>query len=779
MASWMSTKQCAYLSLILILVPSILLGQGGEMAILKVTLNQEEKGEFLVFITEDGDYLIKTEDLTKMGLSEARGKISTIEREEFLSLRSIEGVKFEFDEKKLALSIHAEPHLFGKRVLSMRYPKKTEKIYYPKDTAGFLNYNLTYYAGDQFKYEQTQLANQLGFRKGDFLFLTDSSYSQRKGEGAKFVRLMSHLTYDRREDLLRGVLGDSFATSGDLGSTLNIGGISFSKNYLIDPYFIRYPEISFSGLLSLPSEVEIYRDGVLIRKERISPGEMILKDIPTYVGRGLIEVVLRDPFGREQRILQPYYFTDRLLKKGLQEFSYHLGFQRKNFGLKSNDYEDLTFLGYHRYGLTDSLTLGGRGEATENLLNLGLSSTLLLPMRMGVLDASIAWSTTDGRRDGLAGMVNYLYQGRNLSLSLLLRGFTKEYFNVSLLNTTERTKYEITTGAGYHTSWLGSFAVGFSQVNKYQGVDTKSVLASYSRRLIGPSTFSATFKRDLESHQSEFLLSFHYHFKNLVTVSGSHQRTNGTYNERVQVIKNLPLGEGFGGRASIDRYHGKIDEYYDYNLLLQYNARYGQYGGEFLSSNHQERYSLMTAGGISFIKDTLSFSRSIQDSFAVVKVGELKGVRVYLSGQEIGKTDSRGKVLIPNLGSYYDSQISINDKDIPMDYTLSEVIKYVNPPFRSGSFIEFKAVKFQAFTGMLKLRKEGEVKPLEYVEFKIILDGKELALPTGKGGEFYFENVNPGKYRGELIYMDKKYVFDIIIPKSEEMIVELGEIICE
>lgn len=125
----MSTKQCAYLSLILILAPSILLGQAGEMAILKVTLNQEEKGEFFVYVTGDGDYLIKTEDLVKMGLSEARGKTFIIEKEEFISLRSIEGVKFEFDEKKLALLINADPQLFGKRVLSMRFPKKTEKIF--------------------------------------------------------------------------------------------------------------------------------------------------------------------------------------------------------------------------------------------------------------------------------------------------------------------------------------------------------------------------------------------------------------------------------------------------------------------------------------------------------------------------------------------------------------------------------------------------------------------------------------------------------------------------
>lgn len=774
----MFKKQCVYLSLVLILIPSTLLSQGGQMAILKVTLNHEEKGEFFIYLTEDGDYLIKTEDLKKMGLLEAKGKTSLIEEEEFISLRSIQGVRVEFDEKRLALIIHAEPSLFGKKVFSMRYPKYP-KIYYPKDTAGFLNYNLTYYGVDRFKYEQTQLANQLGFRRGDFLFLTDSSYSQRKGERAKFVRLMSHITYDRREDLLRAVLGDSFGTSGDLGSTINIGGISFSKNYLIDPYFIKYPEVNFSGLVSLPSEVEIYRDGILIQKGRISPGEVFLKDIPTYVGSGMIEVVLRDPFGREQRVFQPYYFTDRLLKKGLQEFSYHLGFQRKHFGIESNQYEDLTFLGYHRYGLYDSLTAGARGEASEKVINLGFSSTLLLPLRMGVLDASVAWSVTKGRNYGLGGMVNYLYQGRNLSLHLLLRGFTKDYSNVSLLRTKERIKFEIDAGAGYHSQWLGSFSIGFSQIKTYQGIDKKNVFAGYARKFIGPSTLSVTFKRDLETHQDEFLLSFNYHFKHGIAASVGHQRINGTYNERVQVIKNLPVGEGFGGRVSLDLYHGKTNENYGSTLQMQYNARYGQYGGEFIRLNHQERYSLMASGGLSFIKDSLNFSRPIQDSYAVVKVGDLKGVRVFLNSQEVGKTDSSGKVLIPNLGSYYDSQISINDKDVPMDYILKEVVKYLNPPLRSGSYIEFPAKKFQAFYGILKLRKEEEIRPLEYIEFKLFMDGEALTLPTGKGGEFYFENVKPGIYKGELIYLDKKYVFDIIVPKSEEIIVDLGEVICK
>ena len=105
-------------------------------------------------------------------------------------------------------------------------------------------------------------------------------------------------------------------------------------------------------------------------------------------------------------------------------------------------------------------------------------------------------------------------------------------------------------------------------------------------------------------------------------------------------------------------------------------------------------------GGLTFVKDSLNFSRPLQDSFALAKVGDLIGVRVYLNNQEIGRTGNSGKVLIPDLGSYYENQISINDKDIPIEYTLAEVMKYVSPPFRSGSYVEVGATKVQDFKGI-------------------------------------------------------------------------------
>ncbi len=774
----MSIRRCAYLSLFLFLfnISSLHLAEGGQMAILRVVLNQEEKGEFVVNVT-DGDFLVRMEDLKKMGFSEIRGKVLAVEGEEFVSLRSMEGVRTVFDERKLALELTVDPRLLEKKVLTLRYPRQA-KVYYPKDMAAFFNYNLAYFARDSFTYDSTVLTDQLGFRAGDFLFLSDSSYGQRKGEGGKFVRLMSNVTYDRREDLRRIVFGDFFASSGELGSTLNMGGISFSKQYNINPYFIKYPEIGFSGLAALPSELEVYRDGALIRKERVAPGGFDLKDIPTYVGAGLAEVVLKDPFGREQRIPLPYYFTDTLLKKGLHEYSYNIGFLREDFGVVSNRYSDFAFLGFHRYGMSDSLTAGMGAEASRRVYNLGLSSTFSVPRQLGVINASVAWSDSKGRRDGIGGSVGYLYQGQNLSFNLLLRSFTRDYSNISTETAQDRTKYEASVGAGYFSSTLGSLSLGFDATKKYSGPDTKSLLASYSRKITGRSNVIASLKRDIENHISEFNISIHYYFNHGITASSGYQRTDGNSSERIQVTKSLPLGEGVGGRASFEANQTESRNFNNYDLQLLYNAKYGQYGAEFISTDRAETYSFSAAGGLTFVKDSLSFSRPIQDSFSLAKVGDLKGVRVYLNNQEIGRTGNSGKILIPNLGSYYENQISINDKDIPIEYMLSEVMKYVSPPFRSGAYMEFGATKIQGFTGTLKAKVGQDIKSLEYIEFKLMVEGKELLSPTGKGGEFYLENIKPGKYRGELKYLGKDFSFDIIIPKSEEIIVDLGEIIC-
>jgi hypothetical protein len=77
----MLIRQCAYLSLFLLIsnISYLHLAEGGQTAILKIVLNQEEKGEFFVNLADDGDFLVRTEDLKKMGFSEIRGQVSVLE----------------------------------------------------------------------------------------------------------------------------------------------------------------------------------------------------------------------------------------------------------------------------------------------------------------------------------------------------------------------------------------------------------------------------------------------------------------------------------------------------------------------------------------------------------------------------------------------------------------------------------------------------------------------------------------------------------------------------
>jgi len=217
---------------------------------------------------------------------------------------------------------------------------------------------------------------------------------------------------------------------------------------------------------------------------------------------------------------------------------------------------------------------------------------------------------------------------------------------------------------------------------------------------------------------------------------------------------------------------------------VQYNAKRGIVAAETKidfdrEGRTHEAYRLSAAGSIAYVGGTIGLSRPIIDSFGLVKVGDLKDVAVFHNNEEIGRTNASGKVFVPNLSAYYDNQITINDKDIPMDYTISGVMKFVSPPLRSGSFIAFDIMKFQAITGMLKVKIKGETKPAEFYEVSMLVDGQEIIFPTGKGGEFYFENIKPGRYKTVLKYVGKECIFAMIIPESTDMIIDLKEVICE
>jgi outer membrane usher protein FimD/PapC/outer membrane protein OmpA-like peptidoglycan-associated protein len=774
-----------------------------EQIIVSLTLNLQKKGDFFVYLREGGDFLVRTADLQEAGFRKLPGEWIEIDGESHVSLDSLEGVEYRFDEAALTLELTSPPELLPKATIDLSPARRLGTIY-PRDNSIFLNYGIDYSAGgeDDFVFEGLTVSNELGLRHRDLLLLTDTLYTESPDD-SRFVRLNTSLTWDDRQTLRRIIGGDFFASSGDLGGRVQMGGLSFSKLYRIDPYFIRYPLFDFSGLVSLPSDVELYVDGVRVRSERFAPGEFELRNFQGISGAQTIEIVVRDALGRERRIVSPVYFTDQLLRRGLHEYSYNMGLLRRDFGQESNNYSDLAFSAFHRYGLTDALNVGFRAEAGDGLANMGIES-VMKAKRLGLLRLEGAGSH-DGDDSGAAGFFSYEYYNRRFRGRLALQGFSEGYRILGDTGNTAGRKLNFLAGLGYATEQLGSFGVDFARSERHQGPERETLTFSWSRRLWKRTYINATFRQLRENETThEGRVNLTWYLGRDYSVSATSSREGDAGIQVIEARRNTPIGEGTGWNVRGERSEQGGAETYQLNSVAQHNARQAILRGDFSLGRSEtttsEDLRLSLAGALVHIGDTFALTRPVTDSFALVSVGDAEGVGVYVNGQTSGHTDRRGKVIVPDLSSYYENQVSIEDKDIPMDFLMSKVRLFLSPPLRSGSCINFPLQKYQAFTGNLNVEGEKGLEPLAYAELDIETPTGPVTFWTGGEGEFYLDSqeaafdlaahqgcealaektesfLPPGVYPLSVRQEDWKFSSEITIPPVADPFAELGEIV--
>jgi outer membrane usher protein FimD/PapC len=749
----------------------------------KILLNGQDMGDYLARRQDDGDFLLREQDLKSVGLLLPDGAATVIDGQQYRPLRSLPGMQFAFNEKTLMLELTAAPVLLPKQIFDFQ-PKRSPGVYFPKETGGFLNYGIAYTAGNSFAFESLQVANELGVRWSNYLFFSSSSYTHQPSED-RFVRQMTNVTYDTRPTMQRAILGDFLVpTSGAFGSGLLLGGISFSKVYRIDPYFLYYPTARVSGDVSLPSSAEVYLDGIRIRTEKISPGDYDFRNIRDFNGRKDVTVIIRDPFGREERITQPYYFTDTILREGLHEYSYNLGFRREDFGEESNRYGPLAFSAFHNYGASDSLTVGARAEGDKEFANLGPQASYRAT-RAGQFTVTLAGSVAKGGGAGGAAAFSHEYQDRRLATWLLFVGQSIDFATFGGGNPSDRLRYLAGAGASYGTASTGFLSLDYAVRGRQEGPDLRVASARYTKNILASLNLQLSFTdaRERESVNTWFAGMTYYPWTD-TSLSASYRRAEDTNIYTVQAQKNQPVGEGWGYRVTAAKTDAPAASVTSVNPFVQYNAKRGivsaEYSGDFPDSGKsRESYRLSAAGGIAYVGGAFGLSRPVTDSFGLVTVDNVAGVRVYQNNQEIGRTDARGRVFLPTMGSYVENQISIADKDVPMDYSLAEVSRLVSPPLRSGSVIRFDARKYRAVTGKLGVKVDGKIRPVEYHEIRTMVSGKELSFPTGKGGEFYLENLQAGTYEAAFEFEGRKCAVPLKVPESEEAIIDLGGIACE
>jgi outer membrane usher protein len=234
----------------------------------------------------------------------------------------------------------------------------------------------------------------------------------------------------------------------------------------------------------------------------------------------------------------------------------------------------------------------------------------------------------------------------------------------------------------------------------------------------------------------------------------------------------LPVGTGYGYQL---RAEGGPTA--SVNGVGRYQGAHGRYEVRQETFGSESTTTLSAMGAIVGIGGGLFATRPVEESFALVRVPGVQGVRTFASNQEIGKTGRSGDLLVPDLQAYYGNTLSIADGDIPLEYGVSDVGMTLAPPYRGGAVAQFDVQRVQHVLGKVVIA--GDEKPHVYGEMTAYgANGRSYGSPVGTDGSFYFENLPTGTYVGVVERAGSQCVVTLEVPASKDIVLKLGTVRC-
>lgn len=763
-------------------------------AILAVSVNGVAKGDLLAVVMPT-DLLLRLSDLPSLGVTGLTPRVVAVAGVSYVSLRSLApDLSYTLDQARSALTITVSPtHLQGTAIDFGPVLLPDDAVTPVSDTTGFVNYALGWERG----LGLTAAAEVgLGFGQNSF----NSTFSFQSG---RLTRGLTALALNHPESVSRWVIGDIYTDTGTLGSTAILGGVTYQRQYSLNPFALYQPAVGLQGLVQSPATLDVYVNGRLLRSQPVAPGPLQLQNIPALTGRGTVEAVVRDAFGRRQDLAASIYKPAVGLRQGATDFSYTLGFQRPRLNDSlSGQYTSLALSARQAVGLSDSLTLGARLEATPNLVSGGLSLLWSLPGAWGQVVGSVGLSESSGW-SGTALALGYNYTSPSLTFDLQAQWLSNHYSTLGLAATDDR----------------GVFAL-----------NAALAVPVAPRVLLRPS-YSRVTQRDGSTRQSLGLSLNASIGRNTVFLTASHDTLDGATDNRLSVNLILPLGreiamlqvsdsgsQGAGASLSLDRplspqYQGSdlgyhLEQGVGANQLTRVAAQYQTPVG--IASVDYSRLRGSTegrvgfAGGLAFVGGKTIPTRPLYGSFALAQA-TVPGVRVLLNHQVVGRTGADGTLFVPNLVPSVPNRLALETTDIPLRYRIGVAERAVVPPPRSGGRVVFPVHATQVVVGRVRLRPITERGPpagtvslspvpgissaapslappnpaipaYGQVTF-VSAAGAATTSPLGANGEFYAEDLQPGPYTVRVSFEGQTYQAALTMPSSTQAKVDLGTVV--
>lgn len=734
-------------------------------AVARLTINEQPAGEARVDLDDD-DVWVPAAAIESAGLSWQRATERLIDGARVVSLRSLEPrVSYVFDDAEVALRITASAQSFPSRTVRRlsSAPPGVERL---NGSSLFLNYGLSADSGGSPRY-----AGEIGARVGRALVQATLSGALH----GRVERGPIAVVVDDERRLTRWRVGDAFVGASIRGGVTPIAGLSVSRDYGIDPYFIRYSPLTLTGASATPAMAEVYVNGQLVGRERIEPGSFELRDVPAPVGANATRVVIRDDFGRVQEIGGSFYRAPNVLASGLQEYRYALGARRVSPLGSQWRYGDLVAVAEHRAGLSRVVTLGGRVEASAQSVSGGPTLALALPIGELGIEAS-ASRRDDGlwQATGSAGVASYSYRSRFASAGLSLRHFSPGFADLAQ-TAADPVRRDVTAWAGLTAGRAVSLgfqlAAGETWARERRSDLGVTMNASAGSRAT-ISVFGLRSRRNGDAGY-EGSVAITVPLGARTSFSAGYQ-DGSTHPGRagLSAQRSLPAGPGVGYRLQwtddpASPASGALDVQTALGSLRVQRDRWSTFSRSAVSFAG----SIVAAGG------RMHLTRPIDDAFAIVRVPGITGVRAYLSNQYVGRTSGRGEVVVPSLISYYGNRLSLDRDDVPIEVRLARDVRLVAPSLRGGAVVEFRASVTRPLTGRFEIQRDGGTMVPAYGRAIARVGGALVESPMGAEGEFYFEDLPPGRHVIEVRYLRERFGCPLVVPPGAAA-VDVGRVLC-
>ncbi len=742
---------------------------GDQTLLLEVVINGNATGKIGEFVLREGALFARRSELNDVGLRVPTGVQTTADG--LIALSSLTGVTTKLDQATQTLAITAgSDRLLAEVLRAGLPPAHVGEV--ESGTGLTLNYDLT----DSLIANQNIASGAFDLRafspwgvvSTDALAYAGATPSGNGGYTA--IRLDSAYTYSDPDTQRRYRLGD-FITGGLTWTRpVRLGGAQVSSDFSMRPDLVTFPLPSVGGTAAVPSTVNVLVNGTQLLSRGVEPGPFQIPELPVVTGAGTVTMTVSDALGRQVTTTLPFYASSNLLAPGLQTYSAEVGAVRLNWGLISNDYGNVAAAATYRRGLSDAITIEAHTEGTAGQYMAG-GGVVMNAFNLGVVNLDAAVSGGGGLY-GTQFAIGAQRTGRVFSVGASAVIASRNFRDIAAMNGDPVPRRQINANVGLSLGRFGSVGLAYTAIDRDAAPAPISFFApgaitqnsAVPGGVISTSGNLITFQPAARSH----ILSASYSLQVgdlSIYSTGYHDFAAGGSG----LVFGLTIPFGSRSSANVSAGTASAGGYAQVQAVqspvsigdwgYQVYGAIGQPDHEFANVQYKSPWSLVSAGvdragnqttlraeaqgALSYADGSVFPSNTINDSFGIVDTGGARGVRVYEENRQVGRTNSAGKLLVPDMRSFDDNHISIDPADVPADASVPSISRDVRPQDRSGVVIRFP---MQASHGALLHLVDAAGQPIR-VGSSATLAATGTTVPVGYDGEAFIEGLAPSGNR--------------------------------